>query len=129
MNFLSIHFNRSADAGSVTVSKQTHRKFCTSCSHQTGDADHFAAAYIKGYVVNHFLCRCHRMMNGPMIDFHTNLADLDIFSGWETIAQFSSNHAADNTVFTEIVHFFIHRLNRGAVTDNRNLICHVRNFI
>ena len=77
---------------------------------------------MEGNVINDFLLCIKRVIDIPVIDLKSNLSDLDTMTFRETVRHFTSDHTADDTVLADVVDAFVQRLNRFAVTKNRNVI-------
>ena len=129
MDFLTINKKLAADIGSIAFSENTHGQFRPACAHQSGDAHHFTSAHVHADIVNNFAFRIKGVIYVPVFHFHQYIPDSYVFASGETVCQVTAYHAFDNTVFRNIIGLFIHRLNGGAVTDNGNFICYIRNLI
>ena len=125
---MSVNIQFTADIGAIAFSEQAHCQFRTTRTHQSGDSHYFAFSDIEVNVIHYLTVGIQRMMYRPVFYLHPDLSDVRL-SLRETVGDFSSYHSFDNTALGNIV-FSLHQcLDGRTVTDDRDLIRHIRDLI
>ena len=99
MDFLSAQREGSGDAGPVGLSENAHGELRAPRAHQAVNAHHFPFMYIEGYVIHDFSLRIERMIYGPVLHFHIDIADLHIVAFRETVRDLTAYHPLDDSIF------------------------------
>ncbi len=111
------------------MAEQTHGELGTACAHQTGDTKNLALADIERNIIDDLLIGVNRVINGPVLDLHGHVADLHIMTLGETVGHFTTDHAADDAIFGNIIHTLDQSLDGVAVADNGDVVRNIRNLI
>ena len=128
-HFFTAYEDLSADPGSVAFSEYTHGKLGTSRAHQSGNSHNLSFTHIERNVVYNLSFGIKGMMYCPVFYFHGDIADLHARTFRETVCQFTSYHALNDTGFGDIVFFFVQCFDGGSIADDCDLIRHVGNLV
>ena len=128
-DFLAVQYETARDAYAVGTPENTHRELRSAGTHETVDTYDLTLADIHGYVVDYLSLGKLRMIDSPVLDFHEGIADLDIMTLRETVGHITVYHALDDTVLGDLVCLAVECLDRGTVSDDRDLVCYVRYFV
>ena len=126
--FFAVDIQFAADVGTITFAEQAHGQFRSSRTHQAGNSHYFTFFHIKIDIIHHLTVRIQWMMHGPVFDLHQDLSDLRL-SLRESVGDLSSYHSFDDPALGNII-FSLHKCFDGrSVTNDGDLICHIRNLI
>ena len=117
-----------ADIDPIALTKYAHGKFRTAGTHQSGNTYHLTLAGIHAHIIYHLPLRIQRMVNAPILNFQHHIPNMGLSLG-ESVGKFSAHHTLDDARLGNVVCFLIHCLNGGTVTDDSNLIRHIRDFV
>ena len=128
-NFRAAQLERTGDADTVGASENTHCELCSAGTHETVDTYDLTLADIHRDIIDDLSLGKFRMVDRPVLYLHHDIADLDVVTLRETVSHVTVNHALDDTVLGDLVCLAVECLDRGTVSDDRDLVCYVRYFV
>ena len=112
----------------VGPAEDAHGQFRPARSHQARNADDLTTADPQIDVLDDSAIGVDGMVRGPVADLHQGSPDL---GRARRVAVFHvpAHHAFDDPVFVDVVPMAIEGLDRAAVADDGDLVCHLRDLV